>query len=98
MLKHCAINDLCPPEGGLYVCLPSFHTVSLGGRAGPRRRFLQPVSRQGRVRGRLVQITISLAGAELRLRRLSCGKASPFRRTGILTDLPPSVSQEKQDK
>jgi hypothetical protein len=37
-----------------------------------------------RGRLRLVQVTLDSVNSGLRLRRLTCGKASPFRRTGIL--------------
>ena len=36
---------------------------------------------------RLVQITVGTPGDELRLCRLTCGKAAPFRRTADLNDL-----------
>ena len=36
---------------------------------------------------RLVQITLNGAGVDLRLRRLMCGKAGPFRGASSLTDL-----------
>ena len=37
-------------------------------------------------RVRLVQITLNCVNDDLRLRRLTCGKASPFRRTGVLSN------------
>jgi hypothetical protein len=41
----------------------------------------------GRFANMLVQITIDLMSDDLRLRRLLCGKALPFRRTSVLKNL-----------
>ena len=69
-----------------------------GGRSGGRAlRFHGVVfARHGRCKSRsfprplllrLVQITLNGAGVDLRLRRLLCGKAAPFRGASALTNL-----------